>query len=61
MKVLKALLANSGAVSKFLVAATGVVLTGLVTHNWTGTSNVIMDGVAVLVYLIPNVNTKPAG
>lgn len=54
MKLLKALLSNIGAVNKFLIAATGVVLTGITTHHWTGTANVISDAVALLVFLIPN-------
>ena len=58
MKLIKALYQNSAAVSKFIVALFGVVLTGLVTHNWSGTPNVISDAVALLVFLIPNVNTK---
>lgn len=65
MNLLKTLLANSSSVNKFIVAVAGVVLTGLTTHNWTGTANVISDGVALLVYLIPNVGngntTKSAG
>ena len=52
--MLKKLAANTGMVSKFLVAAAGVVITGLATHDWTGTANVISDAVALLVYLIPN-------
>lgn len=60
MKFAKLLYANSAAVNKFIVAATGVVLTGIVTHDWTGTANVISDAVALLVYLIPNVSNVNA-
>jgi len=56
--MLKKLAANTGMVSKFLVAAAGVVITGLATHDWTGTANVISDAVALLVYLIPNTGTS---
>lgn len=56
--MLKKLLSNTGVVNKFLVSATGVILTGLVTHDWTGTANVISDAVAILVYLVPNVGSN---
>lgn len=58
VKILRNLVANSGAIAKFLIALVGAVTVSLTTHSWTNVPSILADIAAVLVYLIPN-SVKP--